>query len=314
MNERDRIEFRDRLVEMAKKTLLFNIETKGEMNYVDEKMMEPDDFALEVKVVKFAEIEKYLKVHVGANEMFEEDIKDNRIIFKYPLNFINYIKVKHRKEFHKVNFCSSHGFSYKLKLNPYEADYLILGILHAIQIKEDTDLSTPLVFIEPIDLGIRIHGRTPDMDSSLFEIPLKKELEETLKDKDIHNQKLRKLILNAAMNMTFTGMEYDGRFVQTLFEFLAKYTEIIKKLEVDSYDQYLNYNKKNPENKEVFEIYQGISITLSLLKNCLYWRTTLPDISTFKRQIEILLALSSSKNSAISIMSSFTLRSLLKVI
>jgi len=316
MDEKDRIEFRDKLVEMAKSMLLLNIETKGETNYMDEKMVDPDDFALEAKIVKFSGIEKHLKIHVGNSEIFEEDIKDNRVIFKCPFSSINYIKVKHMEEFHKVAFCSSHGFSYKLKLNPYEADYLISNVLNAIQIKEDNDLFVPSVYIGPLDAGIKIYGTNVDMDTS-FESLLKRQLEEALKDDGIqnqkHRQKLRKLMLNAAMNMNFRAIEYDAKFVQTVFEFLAKYAKTIRKTEVDSYDQYLKYNEKGEAGKETLEMYQIISVTLGLLRNCLFWRTTPPDITTFKRQIGILSILTNSKNSAISIMSSFTLRNLLKV-
>jgi len=317
MEEKDRIEFRDKLVEMAKSMLLLNIETKGETNYMDEKMVDSDDFALETKIVKFSGIEKHLKIHIGNAEIFEEDIKDNRIIFKCPFSSINYIKVRHMQEFHKVVFCSNHGFSYKLKLSPYEADYLISNVLNAIQTKEDNDLSVPSVYIGPMDAGAKIYGSNLDLDSP-FEVVLKKQLEEALKDDGIqnqtHRQKLRKSMLNGAINMSFRGIEYNAKFVQVVFDFLAKYAKIIRKIEVDSYDQYLKYNKKDEAGKEVFEMYQIVSMTLGLLRNCLFWRTAPPDIPTFKRQIAILSILTNSKNSAISIMSSLTLRNLLKVL
>eukprot|EP00826_Nyctotherus_ovalis_P015407 TRINITY_DN14374_c0_g1_i1.p1 TRINITY_DN14374_c0_g1~~TRINITY_DN14374_c0_g1_i1.p1 ORF type:complete len:142 (+),score=21.14 TRINITY_DN14374_c0_g1_i1:2-427(+) len=118
--------------------------------------------------------------------------------------------------------------------------------------------------------------------------------------------------------MTLRGIEYDPKFVSALFELLAKHVEILKNVEADpnSYKEYLSYQPGSDEDsvgKEVFEIYHGIPPLLSLVKNCLFWRYSLPEPAIFKNQIEILLALAGSKNSVVSVMASFTLRSLLKV-
>lgn len=315
-DEAGKNEFRDRLVEMAKNALLLAIDTKGEVTYVHEKIIEPDDFALNVKMRKFGGVEKELRLHVGGKEVLEEDVADGRIVYKCPLSTVAYIKVRHEDGASSLDFCSSHGFSYKLSLDPYEADYLLSSVLHAIQISEEAD-TAPSVYIEPANLAMKIHGHSVDMDS-IFEVPLKKELEEALKDKDVHNARLKELIFDASINMTLRGIEYDPKFVNALFELLAKYAETLKNVEADpnSYKEYLSYqpgSEGNSIGKEVFEIYQGIPPLLSLVKNCLFWRYSLPDPVIFNNQIEILLALAGSRNSVVSVMASFTLRSLLKV-
>jgi hypothetical protein len=307
LNEKGRIEFREGLQEMAKNMLLMNIEVKEEIAYDNERVEET--FALTKKTKKFAGVEKMLRIYVCGNELIEKDIKNNIIIFRYPLNSIGYIKVKHKKEYAVLRLYSSHEVRYKLKLNYYEADYLLSSILHGIQVNEGSDSYIPSIFIEPANLSLKVHGHSIDVDS-VFEIPLKKELEEALKEKNKLDPKLKELIFDAALNMTFRGIEYDSKFVNTLFDLLAIYTEAIKKIESDpnSYEEYLTYQS----NKEVFEIYQGIPPLLTVIRNCLFWRTTLPD--TFKTQIEILLALAGSKNSAVSIMASLTLKSVIKVL
>lgn len=316
LTEKDRNEFKECLAEMTR-NLLLSIEMKTETAYTSEKVLEPDEFAFPVQLKKFAGISKQLKLHVRPNEIIEEDIKDTRVVYRYLLSSIRYIKVKHRKDYHKVVLCSSHGLHYKLKLSPHEADYLLSSVLHAIQGREEAESRFPSVFIEPANLALKVHGHSVDMDS-LFEIPLKKELEEAMREKDVHSGKLRELVFDAALNMTFRGIEFDAKFVFALFELLAKYAEALTKAESDpnSYELYLAHKPKidgDTVGKEVFEIYQGIPPLLSILRKCLPWRSSLPDNVTFKSQTEILLALASSRNSAVSIMASLALKSVLKV-
>jgi len=297
---------------MAKNMLSMNIEVKEGIGYENERV--DDAFALTTKMRKFSGVEKMVRIHVLNNELIEEDVKSNRIIFRWALKSIRYIRMKHKKEYNVIRLCSNHEVKYKIKLNQYEADYLLSSILHSIQNNEASDPYIPPIFIEPANLPLKVHGHNTEMDS-IFEIPLKKELEEASKEKNILNPKLRGLIFDAALNMKFRGIEYDSRFVNMLFDVLAVCSEVLKKIESEpnSYEEYLSYQPKDDKGtgKEVLEIYQGILSLLTVIKNCLFWRSTLPD--TFKTQIETLLTLTGSKNSTVSVMASLTLRSALKV-
>eukprot|EP01022_Parablepharisma_sp_SALTPOND_P011489 TRINITY_DN147_c0_g1_i1.p2 TRINITY_DN147_c0_g1~~TRINITY_DN147_c0_g1_i1.p2 ORF type:complete len:525 (+),score=74.54 TRINITY_DN147_c0_g1_i1:2885-4459(+) len=316
--------FIDLLKEIPKKTLSTLLTFKPEQSYAEEKLMEQDEFAIPLKVYKYAGLEKSLRLHVNANSFLEEDVKDNRVVLKYLLTSLSCIKVIRKKAHNTVVLCQAHGMQYKYHMKPHEADYLLANILHAIQTKDDTDFYVPLVLLESADFAMKIHALIGEMDSS-FEGSLKKEIEEVAAHGDILDTKVRNSILDAALNANFKSLGFDHKFVALLFALLADLAQILLKLENDptaisSYEEYLAFlPKPEPESmpmdtgKLMYEVSQRIPPLLAVIRNCLFWRSSLPDIPTFQKQIEVLLSLSGSKNSVVSIMSALTLRSLLKV-
>jgi len=317
----------DLLKELPKKFLGINLQFKIEQNCTEEKLLEIDDFSITTNAKKFGGFSKNLRIHTGPSSLLEEDLKDNRITLKFPLFSIIEILVKNKPDTVTLKLIQNHGNQYKISnLKPQEADYLISNILYAIQTKDDMDTLIPPIYIEPTEQSMKIHAMNGEIVPN-FENSLKKELEDLIGKGNILDTKLRDLILDAALNMSFKSFGYDQKFMSVLFGILADLTQVLLKFENDpiAQENYKNFLKtktaisepiseKMDSGKLLFEVSRRIPILLSLIKNYLLWRTAIPEISVLQKQIEILTSLASCRhNSIISIMASLTLRNLLKV-
>ena len=291
-----------------------------------------------MSIKKFTKLRRQVKLGVGIFYFIEEGIEDKKILFKCPLNSIAYIKIRHRKDFHVIKICDLNHFAYKVKLTSYEADYLLASIYHSIQSKEnqakdnqgkdsqikdnqtnDNEYNIPILLIEPMDLGIKVKGIPNDIDSA-FDNSIKKEIEEAIGRGDVLDPKLRWLLMDAGINMNFKNQGYDSGFIASMFHLLNEYSKIINKLEKEEngYEKYETYKEEKADGdntgKVMAETYQTVTLVLNIIRNSLFLRTSAPDTTTFLNQINTLFYFSTSKNSAISFMSSITLRTLLRVL
>ncbi len=324
----------DLLKEMPKKHVGLTLEFKSEQNYVEDKLVEPEEFPVTAKLRKFGGLERTVRFHVNNTTFMEEDVKDGRVVLRQILTSIVFVSIK-RKEggMGVLKIRLPHNVKYKCCLKTYELDYVLSNILHSLQTRDETDCSLPYIMLEPTDMSIKVYGLNGEVDS-IFENSLKKEIEEASSG-DILDPRVKDLMLDAAFNANFRSSGFDSKFLALLFALLVDLSQVLFGLEGDpaalrAYEEYVKvtggkkkahaYGSKEETEKLkadpgrfLGEVYLRIPPLLTVIRNLLFWRTALPDLPAFQKQVETLIALSGSKNSIVAINGALTLRSLMKL-
>lgn len=216
--------------------------------------------------------------------------------------------------------CFPHNVTCKYILNFNEFGYLLSNIIHFMQPKEEND-PIPLIFLESINVTGKIYGFSEG--DAAYEACLAKEIEEGILNESL-DSRYQDLLLDAALNLNFKNVGYEGKLLGKIFDAFARLAQTMLQIEAgpsamqayQSYCSSLGKNNMEPVSavgSTLYETYVRLPPLLAIVRSMLIWRSLLPEKPIYEKQIEILLTISRSQDPIISFLSSFTLRSLLRV-
>ena len=302
-------EITDLIKSIPQKSLGLSIPIRSEYSYIEKKIMDVEDYTIMASIKLANNSVKQIRIHVDSNSILEENIENNKILRVKELSSVYGIKVKREltKDYLKLYFQG--GITFEYQAEKHILNYLLARIMSLIVSKEDNTM--PIIVREKTILQKKIQGA--DTDGTYESNVVKNICEQSnIESSNI----LDSLILDAALNIGKV-QAYDAKFVQTLFEITSKYAKELKNLEEDEvcmaeYEKMIE-SSDNPKPKTLLNLYRKLGPLLYLIRLYLASRTSIMDITVFQRYLDILLILSSSKESIISFLTSLTIRALVKV-
>lgn len=191
-----------------------------------------DEFSVNTQISRASYMKEDIILHIDANFLVEEDAKDSKILSKYELASILWIKVRREpKNENTVKFYLSCHKAVKYSLNSIELGYFLCNLVFAGLTKEESEF-IPLILLHPVNIAAKTIATATEIDP-VYESSLAKEITDLCTAGDLMSPQLDKLILETAINANFHGQVYDPKFVSALFKLLQDYSQVLHSLETD---------------------------------------------------------------------------------